>query len=79
MALQLPLPFVTSIKAFASYPENLIFQTTYHRVLKAYKSQIDEKERTLFTTKDANINVPFRDLIGPGLGTFAGLKDVFSY
>lgn len=79
MALQLPLPFVTSIKAFASYPENLIFQTTYHRVLKAYKSQIDEKERTIFTTKDANINVPFRDLIGPGLGTFADLTGVSSY
>ena len=68
MALQLPLPFITSIKAFESYPENLLYQTAYHGVLKAYKSQIDDKARTLFTTKDADINVPFRDLINPGLG-----------
>lgn len=69
MVLQLPSTFVKSIEDFALYPENLVHQTTYHSVLKAYKSQLDDKEKTIFTNKDLNINVPFRDLINSSIGT----------
>ena len=68
MASHLPPAFLTSIQSYENYPENLTHQTTYHGVLRTYKSHLDDKEKAIFTSKAFDINVPFRDLIGPGLG-----------
>ena len=59
MALAL---FSKSYKEFASYPENLVHKNTYIGGLRSYKRHLDEVQNELFTSKDANINVPFRDL-----------------
>ena len=69
MTLQLPQSFLNSINNFGSYPENLIHRTSYHSVLRAFKEQLDDKHKTPFARKDADVNVPFRDLLDDGSGT----------
>lgn len=64
---QAPGDFAASINDFESYPENLIYRTTYVGALKAHKTQLDTIEKKLFTQKACDINVPFRDLIGSGM------------
>ena len=76
MNSQLPQSFVSSVANFMSYPENLVHKTTYPAALRAERSRLDDIERKLFTTKAADINVPFRDLIvsGPSISPFASLE-----
>ena len=69
MVLHLPQSFASSISAFGSYPENLIHRTTYHGVSSAYRNQLDDKDKTLFARKDADINVPFRDWVDASSGS----------
>ena len=64
----LPLWFTSSIGNLGTYPENLVHKSTYPGALKTYKTQLDDIEKRLFVTKDADVNVPFRDLIGTGPG-----------
>ena len=56
-------PFTKSYEEFASYPENLAHKSTYIGGLRSYKSRLDDVQSKVFTSKDANINVPFRDLV----------------
>lgn len=71
MSLQFVLPafFSTSYTDFVCYPENLVHKSTYAGGLRNYRLQLDELQSKLFTTKAANINVPFRDLQLSGNGT----------
>ncbi|KAL9609994.1 MAG: hypothetical protein Q9167_005267 [Letrouitia subvulpina] len=62
MGLQLPAAFANSYQEFASYPENVVHKSTYIGGLRRYRIRLDEVQSKLFTPKDANINVPFRDL-----------------
>ena len=68
MTQLLPPAFKDAIRNFESYPENLIYRTTYQGVLRTSRERLDDIKRTLFVTKDANVNVPFRDLLDSGLG-----------
>ena len=76
MALAL---FSKSYKEFATYPENLVHKSTYIGGLRNYRTHLDEVQSTLFTSKDENINVPFRDLAQSENGTsfynIYGVKD----
>lgn len=58
--------FAASIRESNSYPENVVRRTTYLDALKTYKIQLDDIAKKLFVTRDKDVNVPFRDLIGPG-------------
>ena len=78
MALQLPQVFLSSINNFGSYPENLIHRTSYHSVLRAFKAQLDDKHKTPFARKDADVNVPFRDLLDDGSGPRRHRRLLFS-
>ena len=68
MTSQLPPWFTSSIRDSGSYPENLEYKSTYPGALKTYKTRLDEIEKKLFVTRDVDVNVPFRDLIGTGPG-----------
>lgn len=68
MSAHLPPLFVSSSRDFQSYPENVVRKTTYPVVLKAYKDRLDANEKDLFVTRDADVNVPFRNLLNPGPG-----------
>ena len=68
MTQLLPPAFTDAIRSFESYPENLIYRTTYPGVLRTFRTRLDEIQKTLFVTKDADVNVPFRDLLESGLG-----------
>ena len=68
MALQLPANFMRSYEQYPSYPENLTFKSTYIGGLRNYKTELDNVQDNLFTTKEANIVVPFRDLSAVGNG-----------
>ena len=68
MTSQLPQRFIISIKDLANYPENLVRKSTYPDALRSYKTRLDEIEKKLFVAKEADVNVPFRDLIGIGPG-----------
>ena len=62
-----PLQSLTaSIRDSGSYPENLVHRTLYLDALKTYKAHLDEIEKKLFVSRDDDVNVPFRDLIGLG-------------
>lgn len=60
---QLSKPFEHSYRSFESYPRNLVHQTSYLGILEAYKSRLDNASSKLFTDDDAEILVPFRDLL----------------
>ena len=68
MTTQLLSWLTPSIRDTGSYPENLVHKSTYPGALKAYKAQLDDIEKKLFVTRDNDVNVPFRDLIGTGPG-----------
>lgn len=76
MTSQLPSWFSSSIRELGSYPENLVHKSTYPGVLRTYKTQLDDIEKKVFVTRDADVNVPFRDLIstGPGHSFSSGLQ-----
>ena len=59
-----------SIRESGSYPENLIHRTIYLDALKNYKTNLDEMETKLFVSKEDDVNVPFRDLVGDGPSNF---------
>jgi hypothetical protein len=62
--------FKRSYKAFESYPQNLICQTTYRDAADAYVTRLDNAEPTLFVEDEDLIEVPFRDLLPNGQGMF---------
>ena len=66
MTSHLPQWFISSIRDLASYPENLVRKSTYPDALKNYRRRLEEIEKKLFVAKEADVNVPFRDLIGNG-------------
>lgn len=66
--LQLPDSFQRSYENFECYPQNLVQQTSYIGVLRAYTTRLDNAAPKLFTKKDAEIFVPFRDLLPTGQG-----------
>lgn len=68
MTSQLPPWFTSSIRDLGSYPENLVHKSTYPGALKTYNTRLDDIEVKLFVTRDDDVNVPFRDLIGTGPG-----------
>lgn len=74
MGLQLPATFASSYGDYISYPENLSHKSTYAGGLRSYKLQLDAVQSKLFSTKDVNINVPFRDLQQSGNGILS--KDI---
>jgi len=78
MTSQLPPSFTSSIRDFNIYPENLVHKTTYLGALNAYRRRLDDIEKKLFVTKDVEVNVPFRDLIGtgPSTGTVSRKTDI---
>jgi hypothetical protein len=63
---QLPVSFQLSYENFESYPQNLVYKTTYTAVLKAYAARLEEASSTIFTEKDEDADVPFRDFRGQG-------------
>ena len=68
MTSQLPSCFTNSIRDFGSYPENLVYKSTYPDALQTYKTRLDAIEKKLFVARDNDVNVPFRDLISTGPG-----------
>ena len=66
MSPQLPHWFTSSIRDLASYPENLVHKSTYPDALKTYRTRLDDIEKKLFVSWEADANVPFRDLIAIG-------------
>ncbi|KAI9795256.1 MAG: hypothetical protein M1833_007278 [Piccolia ochrophora] len=66
--LALPEPFKQSYESAESYPLNLVYQTSYFNALHAYQTRLDDAEPKLFTKKDAEVFVPFRDVLSTGQG-----------
>lgn len=66
MGLQLPADFIASYKDFNSYPENSLVKGTYFGALSKQRLRLEDGQRKLFAQKDANVNVPFRDLDATG-------------
>ena len=67
-SLQLTDSFQRSYENFESYPSELIYQSSYLNTTQAYKARLDEHTDRLFTARDENINIPFRDLLPSGQG-----------
>lgn len=70
---ELPDPFLGSLEGFKSYPNNLIYQTSYSGALQAYVTRLDNAEGILFIEDGEKIFVPFRDLGPAGQCTFPTL------
>ena len=66
MTSQLPSWFTNSIGDSGSYPENLVYKSTYPDALKTYKTRLDDIGKKLFVARDDDVNVPFRDFISTG-------------
>ena len=45
-----------------------MYKTSYLKVLKSYKTRLDDLQGKLFVSKDTDVVVPFRDLIDSGPG-----------
>lgn len=69
MGLQLPPDFIASYRDFISYPENSLVKSTYSGALRTQRLRLEDGQRKLFTQKDANVLVPFRDLDAHGQRT----------
>jgi hypothetical protein len=67
---QLSDSFRRSYESFESYPRNLVHQTSYLGVIKAYRSRLDIAAPKLLTADDAEVYVPFRDLLPNNQGKF---------
>ena len=61
--LQLSHPFEQSYKSFEAYPCNLVYQSSYLGVLKAYRDRLNNAAAKLFTANNEEICIPFRDLL----------------
>ena len=68
--LEVPECFTRSYQNSDLYPQNLVHVrgTPYHRVLQAYTSRLDSAASYLFTGKEEDVFVPFRDLYPTGQG-----------
>jgi hypothetical protein len=62
MALDVRIDFADAYDAHVDYPVNLIFNTTYHRNLRNYKTSFLSNNR-LCVKKDKLVDVGFRDFI----------------
>ena len=61
-------PLTASIRESGNYPQNLVHKTIYLDALNTYRTRLDEIEQQVFVSRDDDVNVPFRDLIGRGPG-----------
>jgi hypothetical protein len=68
--LELPNHFHSSYEIFKSYPNNLVYQTSYSGALQEYVTRLDNAEGILFIENGGKIFVPFRDLGPAGQCTF---------
>lgn len=68
--LQLPEAFKQSYNNFDSYPQDLIYQTSYRGTAQAYYTRLMSAAPKLFTDESANVSVPFRDLQPSDQGNF---------
>lgn len=66
--LQLTDSFQHSYENFESYPHELVYQSSYLSTTQAHKARLEDHADRLFTTKDEDINIPFRDLLPTGQG-----------
>jgi hypothetical protein len=67
MATGLRLPdcrFKDSYKACESYPQSLVYQTSYPAAVKLCRARLDNASQSLFTTAGGEVHVPFRDFNG---------------
>lgn len=61
--LKLPAAFELSYDNFESYPDRLICPTSYHHAIEASKARLNAIAPKLFTSKDVEVKVVFRDLL----------------
>ena len=71
MSLQVPECFTRSYESSDLYPQNLVHVpgTPYNIILQAYKGRLDSAASYLFTRKEEEVFVPFRDLYSTGQST----------
>jgi hypothetical protein len=62
--------FRSSYESFKSYPNNLVYQTSYSGALQTYVTRLGNAEGILFIEDGEKIFVPFRDLGLAGQCTF---------
>ena len=60
--------FDDSYQHFESYPANLLYAPIYRGALQTYGKRLSDAEPRLFTKKDAEISVSFRDFLSPSQG-----------
>ena len=66
--------FACSCAEAADYPLNLVYQNTYHHILKSYSERLDEQEKRLFFDESkANLCLRDYDEGVKGLPSHSGL------
>ena len=68
--MHLPDVFVSSYKAFETYPEKLICRGSFPLALQTYRSRFNNIAPNLFTDDDTTAHVPFRDWVDGTQGKF---------
>ena len=61
--------FETSYGDFETYPEKLLYAPIYKGALQTYSKRLSDVDSRLFTRKDAEVTVNFRDYLSPNHGT----------
>jgi len=71
--------FEESYESFESWPLNLMYKSSYKSVLQTYHGRLRESMPVLFTSRDDDIHVAFRDYNESTQREFDGANMIISY